>query len=95
MARRPKLDKRALVYAAADLVNTEGVEALSLSRLAGQLGVRTPSLYNHVDGLPGFHRELALLSARSLGDLLADAAIGKSGPEALSALAQAYRDYVK
>jgi AcrR family transcriptional regulator len=95
MARRPKVDTSVLVRAAADLVNTEGVAALSLSRLAEQLGVRTPSLYNHVDGLPGLQRELALLSARGLGDRLADAAIGKSGLHALTALADAYRAYVK
>ena len=64
-------------------------------RLAEALGVQTPSLYNHVDGLPGLRRELALLSARSLGQCLADAAIGRSGPEALAALAQAYRSFIR
>jgi AcrR family transcriptional regulator len=95
MPRRVGLDKSAVVQAAADLVNTEGTEALSLSRLAERLGVQPPSLYNHVDGLPGLRRELALLNARALGDRLANAAIGKSGPKALSNVAQAYRAYIK
>jgi len=89
------LDKAKVVEAAADLVNAEGIEALTLSRLAGQLGVRTPSLYNHIDGLPGLQRELALLSVRHLGERLGDAAIGKSGPQAVTAIAQALRDYIK
>jgi AcrR family transcriptional regulator len=95
MSPRAGLDKAAVIDAAADLINTEGIEALSLSRLARHLGVQTPSLYNHVDGLPGLHRELALRNVRALGECLADAAIGKSGPQALMAIAQAYRDYIK
>jgi AcrR family transcriptional regulator len=59
------------------------------------VGVRTPSLYNHIDGLPGLLRELALMNARALKDRLGHAAIGKSGPGAIMAVAQAYRDYIK
>jgi AcrR family transcriptional regulator len=95
MSPRAGLDKAAVVAAAADLINEEGSEALSLSRLAKRLGVRTPSLYNHIDGLPGLKRELALLNVRALGQYLGEAAIGKSGPQALMAVAQAYRAYIK
>ncbi len=95
MPRRVGLDKAAVVNAAAQLVNTEGVEALSLNRLAGKLGIQTPSLYNHIDGLPGLLQELALLNTRLLGDSLAKAAIGRSGPQALMEVAQAYRAYIK
>jgi len=95
MVHRPGLDKRLVVQAAADLVNKEGVQALTLSRLARQLGVKTPSLYNHVDGLPDLYRELALMNTRHLGERLGNAVIGKSGPQALAAIAQAYRAYIK
>ncbi|CAN5856000.1 TetR/AcrR family transcriptional regulator [soil metagenome] len=95
MARRARLDKMTVVNAAADLVNAEGLQALSLSRLAEHLGIQTPSLYNHIEGLPGLQRELSLLSARLLGDRLGPSAIGKAGPTALLALAQAYRAYIK
>jgi AcrR family transcriptional regulator len=94
MSRRPGLDKAAVVKAAAELINTEGIEALTLNRLAGKLGIQTPSLYNHIDGLPGLLRELALLSTCSLGECLANAAIGKSGPLVLMDVAQAYRAYI-
>ena len=95
MPPRARLDKATVVQAAADLANAEGVEALSLGRLAERLGVRTPSLYNHIDGLSGLYRELTLLNVRMLGARLGDAAIGKSGPGALEAVAQAYRAYIK
>jgi AcrR family transcriptional regulator len=84
-----------VVEAAADLINAEGIEALTLSRLAKRLGVRTPSLYNHVDGLPGLYRELALMNVRAMGARLGHAAMGRSGPEAVMAVAQAYRAYIK
>jgi AcrR family transcriptional regulator len=84
-----------VVKAAAELVNAEGLEALSLGRLAQQLGVQTPSLYNHVAGLPGLHRELALMSVHELGEQLGNAVIGKSGAEAVLAGAEAYRAYIK
>jgi AcrR family transcriptional regulator len=95
MSPKAGLDKATVVQAAADLVNAEGVDALSLGRVAAQLGVRPPSLYNHVDGLSGLHRELRLLNARLLGDRLSQAAIGKAGPDAAFAIAQAYRTYIK
>ena len=95
MSPRAGLDKSAVVDAAADLINTEGIEALTLSRLAEKLGVRTPSLYNHVDGMPGLYRELSLMNVRLLGASLGNAAMGRSGPEAVMAVAQAYRDYIK
>ncbi|HMD88789.1 MAG TPA: WHG domain-containing protein [Anaerolineaceae bacterium] len=95
MSRRPGLDKAAVVMAAAELLNAEGIEALSLNRLAAKLGIQTPSLYNHIDGLPDLLQELALLNARKLGECLTNAAIGKAGPQALGDVAEAYRAYIK
>ena len=95
MSRRPGLDKTAVVNAAALLLKEQGVETLSLNRLAKQLGIQTPSLYNHLDGLPGLLQELALLNTHKLEEYLAKAAIGRSGPQALMEVAQAYRAYIK
>jgi len=92
---RARLDKQAVLQAAVDLLNTEGTEALTLSRLAEKLGIQTPSLYNHIDGLPGLQKELAVLNARWLADHLGEAAIGRSGRELFVAAAQAFRGYVK
>ena len=85
----------AVVQAAADLINMEGSDGLSLNRLAEKLAIRTPSLYNHVDGLPGLQRELAVMNARLLADRLSAVAIGKSGTELFMDVAQVFRSYVK
>lgn len=95
MSPRSNLTKTTVVQAAADMINAEGLEALSLGRLAKELGIRTPSLYNHVDGLPGLMRELSLLNARNLAERLNDVAIGKSGSELVRAVMQAIRAYIK
>jgi AcrR family transcriptional regulator len=95
MPEKTRLNREAVVGAAAEMLNETGIEALTLSGLAGRLGIRTPSLYNHIDGLPGLYRCLAVLNADRLGGCLAQAAIGRSGPEAVTALAEAYRAYIK
>ena len=95
MGRQARLDKTTVVQAAAALVNREGIAALSLQRLATALGIQTPSLYNHIDGLPGLQQALAVMNARALADCLSDAAIGKAGTAALQSMAEAYRSYIK
>ena len=95
MSPRMRLTKTAVVQAAVELINTEGADALTLNRLAEKLNIQTPSLYNHVDGLPGLQRELAVMNARLLADRLGEAAIGKSGVELFMNVAQAFRNYVK
>lgn len=95
MPRKGRLDTAAVVQAAADLVNAEGAPALALGRLAEKLGIQTPSLYNHVDGLPGLERELARLNARQLADRLSAAAIGRAGADGVWAVAEAFRAYIK
>ena len=94
MTRRAGIDNAAVLNAAAELVDSQGLEALSLTTLADRLGVRTPSLYNHIAGLPGLRRQLALLGTRDLGARLARAAIGRSEDDAVVAMARAYREYV-
>ena len=95
MSRRAGLDKATIVEAAAKLVDEEGIEQLSLGRLAESLGVRTPSLYNHVAGLPGLKNDLALYCLRDVLNHLLRATIGKSRAEAIFAFANAYRAYAR
>lgn len=95
MSPRAGLNKSLVVQTAADLVNAEGLEALSITRLADILGVRAPSIYNHISGLDDLRRELAISGLRELGDRMAEAAMGRSGEDALLAVAQAYRAFIK
>jgi AcrR family transcriptional regulator len=95
MSHRVGLDQATVVEAAARLVDEEGIDQLTLGRLAERLGIRTPSLYNHVAGLSGLKRDLALSCLRELLDRIMRATIGKSGAEAIVALTDAYRAYAR
>jgi len=95
MSRKTGLNREKIIEAAVELVNREGIGTLTLNRLARHVGVRPPSLYNHIHGMPGLLRELALFNARQLAEHLGRAAIGQSGAPALEKLANAYRAYIK
>ncbi len=92
---RAGLNKATVVEAAGALADERGLEDLSLTDLAERLGVRKPSLYNHVAGLPDLRRELTLVGLRELGRSLSRAAVGRAGDEGLLAIAEAYRAFVK
>lgn len=90
---RAGLDGARVVDEAARIADAHGLGEVTLARVAKALGVRAPSLYNHVEGLPGL---LRLLTIRSLGEqaeLLRDAAIGRAGPDALRSMGRAYRSF--
>lgn len=95
MSPRAGLNRAVVVEAAAALADEEGFEVLSIARLAERLGVRKPSLYNHVAGLEGIRRELVLMGLRELGRALSHASVGVSGEAAIFAIGQAYRVFVK
>ncbi len=95
MSPRLGLDRRTVVREAAALADAEGLEALTLARLAGKLGIRPPSLYNHVSGMEDLRRELALLGLGELTERLGQAAIGRANEEVIVALAEAYRAYAR
>ena len=95
MVRKAGLNEDVLVNAAVELIDAEGLPALSLARLAERLGVRSPSLYKHISGLDALRQGIAVWAARELARRMSRAAVGKSGDEAVSAIAQAYRGFAK
>ena len=90
---RRGLDTGQVVEQAAAIADADGLDEVTLARVAADLGVRAPSLYNHVDGRAGLLRMLALQSINELAEVLRDAAVGRSGAEAVAAVAHAYRRY--
>lgn len=90
---RAGLDAEAVVEAAAAIADRDGLKALSLSKLASELGVRSPSLYAHVQGLDDLRHRIAVAAARRLSAELQAAAAGVAGAQALRAIALAYRSF--
>jgi AcrR family transcriptional regulator len=92
---RAGLNTEAVVAAAAALADREGLDAVTLARLAADAGVRSPSLYAHVDGLGDVRRRLGMRGAHELAAALRGAATGRSGGDALRAIAAAQREYAR
>jgi AcrR family transcriptional regulator len=92
---RMGLDAGRVVEAAAGIADADGLEAVTLARVAADLGVRAPSLYNHVDGRSDLLRAIAVLGVRELTAALRQAAVGRSSADALTAAAHAYRAYAR
>ena len=92
---RAGLSAERVVERAAQIVDEHGLEALSLSRLAADLGVATPSLYKHVSGMSDLVRGVSLRAMDELADHLAASVMGLAGPDALRALANAYRGFAR
>lgn len=95
MARRRGITEEDVVAAAADIADAGGLEAVTLAAVAARLGIRSPSLYAHVDGLAGVRRLLALRAAGEMRDVLGRAARGRAGIDALRALLYAYRRFAR
>ncbi|MCM3117086.1 TetR/AcrR family transcriptional regulator [Neobacillus sp. MER 74] len=97
MSPRPKigLELSFIIEAAGELADQQGIQEVTLANLAKKLGIRSPSLYNHFDGLPGLRKKLAIYGINMLYKVVADAAIGVSGTEAVLAVSQAYVDFAR
>ena len=91
MGRKAGITLDDVADAATSIADRDGLAAATLTAVAAQLGIKTPSLYNHVKGLAGLKRLLAIHGAKLLLDEFKDAAGDKQGAEALRAVAYADR----
>jgi AcrR family transcriptional regulator len=90
---RAGLNTDRVVAEAADLADEVGLDQLTLAALAARLGVRQPSLYNHVASLDALRRLLSMRGKAELADVLGQAAIGRARDDALVAMAHAWRSW--
>ncbi len=90
---RAGLSSQVVTRAAADLADEHGWAQLTLAAVAARLGVRQPSVYKHVASLAALRGAVSRQALTELGEALGVAVAGRAGPEALTHLAVAYRDY--
>lgn len=91
---RAGLDTTIVVAAAAEVADEIGLGNVTMSLVAERLGVRAPSLYNHVNGQADLNGRIAELAVTEIGDALRDALQGRAGTDALSAAARTIRAFV-
>lgn len=95
MCTRIRLDSQVILETAADIADVYGFDNVTLTIVAEELGVRKPSLYNHIKGLPELKGQLAIWGTDQLRMKISDAAIGKAKNDAISGIANAYRLFAK
>lgn len=95
MSPRKGLDLPTIVEAAAEIADAYGIEEVTLASLAQKLGIRSPSLYNHVNGLTGLRIQLAIYGLKKLTETINEAVNGKTGDEAMHAIAAAYMAFAR
>ena len=90
MAAPIGISKTQVIDAAEQILTEKGNLAdVSLSEVAHKTGIRVQSLYAHIDGMNGLRREIALRSLDQLAHTVTDAALGRSGLNAVEAILQA------
>jgi AcrR family transcriptional regulator len=95
MSARHRLDREQVLASAESIVDRDGWRALTMTALAGELGVKVPSLYNHVPNLEALRGELQNRTLREIGSLLNRKAMGRTGATAMRALALEFRRYAR
>ncbi len=92
---RSGLAPASVTEAGAALADEIGFHQLGMGSLAERLGVKTPSLYKHVDSLADLAHRIAVLATTELGDVIRDATQGRSDSDALAAAARAIWIYAR
>lgn len=91
---RAGLNRDDVIAAGAGLADEIGYRNLTMGLVAQRLGVRTPSLYKHVDDLADLKHRVATLAMSELGEAIRDAIAGRARLDALTALLTATRDWL-
>jgi len=84
---------RQIVEEALELLEQEGPEALSMRRLADRLGIRAPSIYEHLADKQALEAALISVGFEESAELFASAVRESDDP--LAALAVAYRKFAR
>ncbi|REK74635.1 TetR/AcrR family transcriptional regulator [Paenibacillus paeoniae] len=95
MSPRAGLDLPQIVGTAAQLADKDGVEAVTLASVAQKLGVKSPSLYNHVNGLPALRSHLVIHGLARLNEVIREAAGESQGDQAVMNIAAAYLSFAR
>ncbi|MGP7818072.1 TetR/AcrR family transcriptional regulator [Niallia sp. 01092] len=79
-----------IIKVAVEIADVEGLQEVTMANLAKRLKIKSPSLYNHINGLPELLKRLTLLGAEMIYSDLKQAANGLEKEEAIHSLSKAY-----
>ena len=88
--KRKKIDRNEIISTAILLADKKGYSNISLKEIADSLDIKTPSLYNHINGLDELYDLLAQEGLKRLLNELVNSVIGLSGKQALLSMGKSY-----
>jgi AcrR family transcriptional regulator len=92
---KQRLSRTTVVEMAAVIADAEGIDAVTLSRIAVDAGVKQPALYRHVTGISELHMLLSLRARDLLVEALTEAIGTRTREDAVLCAAQAWRMFVQ
>ncbi|MSO59923.1 MAG: TetR/AcrR family transcriptional regulator [Ilumatobacteraceae bacterium] len=90
-----RLNRAIVVDMAAQIADAEGIDAVTLTRIATDAGVKQPALYRHVTGIEELWTLLSLRAREQLVIALEDAIAGTTRELSIIAAAHAWRLFVQ
>ena len=90
-----KVSKELIIHGATELIEEEGYGNLTIHALAYRLGVKPSTLYNHMKNIDDLKKAIRICALEKMQAEIAEETKGKSGKEALIALANAIRSFAK
>lgn len=94
MSPRAQINLTKVLETAINICNEEGYEQLALSSVSTRLGIKTPSLYNHISGLSDLKQKMAYYGLQLLYDSIIHSVIGCIGDDAIISISKAYIAFV-
>jgi AcrR family transcriptional regulator len=91
--RPARIGEQQILTTAEAIIDCDGWDALTMTELAQQLGVKVPSLYNHLESLEMLQHRLRCRFVRQIGDALQAVIPAAGETESIFQLAIAYRSY--
>lgn len=90
-----KVTLESILEVAAEIADINGINEVTLASVANKLQIRTPSLYNHIDGLSELRKKLSIYGMEQLYNILIQSTIGVAGDDAVRALGKAYITFAR
>ena len=94
MRIKMRVSREAVIRTASELIDEKGLYQVALKDVADKLGIRTPSLYNHIDSLDELLHEVAHAGMRAMNTQMMQSVLGKTAKDALKAAAVEYLNYM-
>ena len=92
---RQRLNRAIVVDMAAAIADAEGIDAVTLQRIANDAGVKQPALYRHVSGIEELWMLLSLRGRDELVRYLTSALNTVTRDDAVFAIARAWQRFVR